>query len=627
VTPERPQLRVLAPFAYLAVLIGSGFAAYWTMFTQFAPYDDSGYFINSIRLFNAGQTLYNRVWTDYGPFSYELWAAVFRLTGQTLTTDSGRVTIVALWLLTSLLLGLSCQRLTGRLTIGVIAQMLSFSLLAALEKEPMHASGAVCLLLGLTIVVAAFVLPRRPRAALLALGALVAALALTKINVGGYAAIATAYATVIALPTLSKVAPLRWLVAAAVIGVGPLLMAGNLSERWVQEYAFLAVSGALALVLVSDASTRSGSGEAATARRWIGWLLSGFAACAVLVVGIVLALGSSLGAFLEETIAVPLNQSHALIAPISFNGAYIAVGLLMIPTAWAVRRARAGSPRAAQPRLAGALGRILAALAIWLWLVLVPHGANFSLAITLAWVAAIPSSRDDDSLHSRFVRVFLPALAILQALVAYPVAGSQVRFGSLLFVVCGAVCLADGWSDLEAWSAASASLSLHIARRIMVAFAATLAVVLALAYVVRPMLSSQKTYDANPRLPIAGASRLHLPATQVATFTHITTLLRAHCKSVITLPGMLSFNLWSGLPAPSGLTAEPFWHLLSHAQEQSALASARASAGLCAVRNDGLAAFWDSGQPLPQVPLVRFIEREFSPIAQYRGYVVSVRRS
>src|SRR5271156_5322168 len=74
------RLNPLAPLAYLAVLIGSAFAAYWAMFSQFAPYDDSGYFINSIRLFNSGQALYDRVWTDYGPFSYELWAAVFGLT-------------------------------------------------------------------------------------------------------------------------------------------------------------------------------------------------------------------------------------------------------------------------------------------------------------------------------------------------------------------------------------------------------------------------------------------------------------------------------------------------------------------------------------------------------------------
>jgi hypothetical protein len=630
VDPPRSTLRLVTPLPYLLVLIAGAFAAYWAMFTQFEPYDDSGYFINSIHLFSHGQALYDRVWTDYGPFSYELWAAVFGLTGQALTTDSSRLAIVALWLLSSLLLGVSSQRLTGRLAIGVIVQVLSFSVLTALANEPMHASGVVCLLLGLAVTVIAFVLPRRARAGLITLGALVAALALTKVNVGGYAAIAVAYATVIALPALRQVAALRWLAAAAVVAIGPLLMAGDLSQRWIQEYAILAVAGGLALVLVStlpDAGVGAGTDDP-SARSWTAWLLGGFAVCAVIVIGIVLALGASLGGFIRETVLVPLHQGHAFTQPTSFNALYVVWGVGMIAAAGAVRRMLAGSRADAQPQLLGALGRILAALLIWLPIALARHRANFDLAITLAWVAAIPSTRDHHSAQGRFVRVLIPALAVLQALVAFPVAGSQVRFGSLLFLICGAICFADGWSDLEAWGAAgAATYDMRTLRTAMVALSATLAVALALQSVLSPLQSSRKAYDAQPRLPIAGATRLHLPAAQVSTFTHITTLLRRRCQSVITLPGLLSLNLWSGLPAPSGLTAEPFWHLLSRPQERTALARARATPGLCAVRNNQLAAFWDDGKPLPQVPLVRFIEHEFSPIARYRGYVVSVRRS
>jgi hypothetical protein len=621
------RLNPFVPLAYLAVLLGSAFAAYWAMFSQFAPYDDSGYFINSIRLFTDGQALYDRVWTDYGPFSYELWAAVFGLTGQTLTTDSGRLIVVGIWLVTSLLLGVSCQRLTGRLAIGVIVQIVSFNLLTALDKEPMHASGVVCVLLALIVAVVSFVLPGRPRAALLTLGALVAALTLTKVNVGGYAAIAVIYATVMTFPTLWRVTPLRWLAAAALVAIGPMLMAGNLSQRWTLEYATLAVAGGLSFVLVTDVAEDSADGDAESARRWMRWLLGGFGACAVLVIGIVLALGSSFSAFFQETVVTPLNQGHAFTVPINFNALYVVFGVGMIAVAWAIRRQRARSGREGQPELLGALGRILVALAIWLPIALARYRANFDLAITLAWVAAIPSTRDTDSLQSRFTRLFLPALAILQALVAYPVAGSQVKFGSLLFLVCGAVCFADGWSDLEAWGATTRTgYSARTLHRIMIGLAGTLAVALAFQSIVSPMRSFHKTYDAQPRLPIAGATRLHLPAAQVSALTHVTTLLRSRCKSVITLPGLLSFNLWSGRPAPSGLTAEPFWHLLSRAQERSALARAKVTPGLCAVRSNQLVAFWDSGTPLPQVPLVRFIEREFSPIARYRGYVVSVRR-
>ncbi len=126
-----------------------------------------------------------------------------------------------------------------------------------------------------------------------------------------------------------------------------------------------------------------------------------------------------------------------------------------------VARLRAATPAGGAPRLLGALGRLFAGLAIWLSIVaadplrnISPENANFALAMTLAWVAAIPCTRDRGGVSERFVRIFIPAFAVLEALMAYPVAGTQVMFGSLLFLVCGAICFADGWRDLEAWDLA-----------------------------------------------------------------------------------------------------------------------------------------------------------------------------
>jgi len=637
-TSARLEPTHFAPLAYLVVLIGSAFAAYWAMFSVFEPYDDSGFFIYSIRLFSHGQTLYNHVFTDYGPFSYELWAAIFGLTGHMISTDAGRLAVIGIWLFTSLLLGVSCQRLTGRLVIGVIVQVLSFSVLGALNMEPMHATGVVCALFSIIVAVISFVLPRRRRVALFALGALVAALSLTKINVGGFAIIAVAYATVMALPALRRVGPLRWLTASALVAVGPVLMSADLSQQWAQDYAILAVAGTTALVLITDVpSLADGSGSVtgdaeAERGRWAVWLVTGFVACAAVVIGIILALGTSLGSLFQETVIVPIHQGTAFTLPAGLTGDVVYWALGAVAAAWVVRRlrtARSAGPH--QPGLIGAFCRVLAAVAIWFSIVAadpfdISPNSPFALAITLAWVAAIPSTRDDGSPQGRFVRMFVPSFAVLQALMAYPVAGAQVMFGSLLFLICGAVCFADGWSDLEAWGTARSTVDgVRAPRTIMVALATALAIALAFQYVERPMESWNSAYTANPGLPIAGATRLHLPAAQVSTFTQITTLLRTHCLSLITLPGLLSFNLWSGRPAPSGLTAEPFWHLLSPSQEQAALAAARAAPGLCAVRDDQLAAMWDNGKPPPQVPLVKFIEQDFTPIAQYEGYVVSVR--
>jgi hypothetical protein len=622
--------RLSGPLLYLAVAIGSGFSAYWTVFTQFAAYDDFGFYTHSLRLFSEGEALYDQVWTGYGPFFYELWTAVFGLAGQTFSTDSGGVAFVILWLVTSLVLGVSCQRLTGRLAIGVIVQLLSFTLLRELAVEPMSANGLVCLLLALSVAVVSFLLPRRPRAALVTLGALVAALALTKINVGAYAAAAVVYAMVIALPAFRRNSALRWAASLALVAVGPVVISRNLAHTWGQRYAVLVAASALAIVLTVEIPKPRDAADDVNARRWVTWLLSGFAACAIVVVGIILGLGTSLSAFLQETVLVPFHLTRAFTLPLRLRAAGVPWALGMVAAAWIVRRIRARSPQK-HPGVLGAVGRIAVALVIWFSIVGYPVAfrVTFVLAVALAWVAAIPSSRDDERVQTRFARVLLPALAVLQTMIAYPVAGSQVLFGALLPLVCGAVCFADGLSDLEMWQAARRTHARgRYAPRTTGALTVAIAIFLSLHYVVLPSDGLHDRYNENRALPFAGASRLHLPAERVEGLASVVALLRQHCSSVVSMPGMYSFNLWSERPTPSGLAAEPFWNLLTHLQEHTALARARAAHGLCAVYSYPLTQFWDNGAPLPQTPLVKFIEFHFTTIGVFLGtYAVRVRSS
>src|SRR5262249_49374452 len=114
-----------------------------------------------------------------------------------------------------------------------------------------------------------------------------------------------------------------------------------------------------------------------------------------------------------------------------------------------------------RPSLWDGLLRAVAGVAILLSLTsqslfsITPNAA-FSLALPLAWVAALPPSGGTPGPRERFIRLSIPSLAILSCLVAYPVAGSQVALGSIVLVLCGAVCVADGWAELAAWNVARA---------------------------------------------------------------------------------------------------------------------------------------------------------------------------
>src|SRR5260370_17676707 len=100
-------------------------------------------------------------------------------------------------------------------------------------------------LLMLGLVVAASFASTRPRAAAVAIGAIVAALCLVKINVGAFAALAVVFAWA------GGLAP-RWRRFAlpamgGVITVAPLLLMANLLARaWVLEFALVATLSAAA---------------------------------------------------------------------------------------------------------------------------------------------------------------------------------------------------------------------------------------------------------------------------------------------------------------------------------------------------------------------------------------------
>ncbi|MGZ4251624.1 MAG: Ig-like domain-containing protein, partial [Solirubrobacteraceae bacterium] len=472
-----------------------------------------------------------------------------------------------------------------------------------------------------------FVLPARPRIALIAIGALVGAALLCKVNVGGYAAIAVGYAAVMSLPRMPWGRILRVAAIAAIVLVGPTVMTPTLNTGWTQRYAFLVAASAVGLVLATARSNGLGETAGADAQHWIVWLLSGLAGALALVIGVIFALGTTPRALYESVIVAASHQASVFAFPLPLTAVVLGWATAAVGLAWIVRRRP--SVLVGHRRL-GAVLRVLVGLVILCSVVgafplnIEPENARFALALPLAWVAALPSTRDDGSLAGRFVRLVIPALAVMQALIAYPVSGTQMPFGSVLLLICGAVCVADGWSDLET-SARDQPVRHRQAApwAIMTSLTTALAIVFTVQYVVRPARSARLIYNSEQPLPFPGSRRLHLPRQQVAVFTSVVSTLRGRCRSVLTMPGMMSLNLWSALPAPSGMTQEPWWAVLSPAQLRVALARARAARGLCLVRDNVLVGFWLQGRELPQIPLVRFVTDDFSQLAQYGTYVIS----
>jgi hypothetical protein len=621
----RPLASMLA---FGAVLLLTALAGYWFLFSQFHYYDDTGFDTYSIRLFAQGHALYGEVFSPYGPFVYELWGGLFAVLGKfgySLSTDGAFLLTWVVWVTTSLLIGVTAKRLTGRLSLGIVAQVISFTVLSISANEPITPDLLVTTMQALIVAICAFGLRRWPEHTLGAVGALVGALLLSKINSGAFALVAVAYAAIATLPLLRRKAVLRWGSCAAMVLAGPLLMSKDLS--WSGRYALLGAAGGLAVVIAgwySDPAADDALREDESSW-WTANLLRGLGLSVLAILGLIFVLGTSPRALFDTLIVDGSRQRLEDPMPAVLPGAVIWWAFAGVAGALVV-----GSPLArlgnehTKPSLVGASGRILAGLAIWSSLVgarpfSIAPNAVFSLALPLAWVAALPCGRDDASTATRFLRLLVPALAVMNALFAYPVAGSQVWYGSVLFVLCGAVCVADGLYDLRAWSARVAPDKIALAiGPITAILMATLALVWTVDFVVQPLRAYRATYRVDRALPFPGATRLHLEPEVASTFTGLVTDARAHCRTLISLPGLPSLNLWSGLPEPDGLSViGVWWKVLLPAQLNRALAGAEAAPGLCEVRSQRWIEAWNYKRPLPQIGLVRFLENDFLPVGRF----------
>ncbi|HWH20021.1 MAG TPA: hypothetical protein VN671_05780, partial [Solirubrobacterales bacterium] len=238
---------IVAGFA--AVTLVLALIARPRMFSSVMSYDDEGYMLTALKSFINRGHLYNDVFGQYGPFYFEFWGGLFSFFGIPMNQDAGRTITTVVWVASTLGLGLATMRITRSLLLGLGAQIITFAVLGVLINEPMHPGGTVTLLLVAMIATSAFVGGGRATRAMALLGALTAALLLTKINVGGFALISIALACVVSYPVLIRQRWLRPLVEVIFVLTPIVLMSSKFGEGWAVHYAFHVAIAAIAAVI------------------------------------------------------------------------------------------------------------------------------------------------------------------------------------------------------------------------------------------------------------------------------------------------------------------------------------------------------------------------------------------
>ena len=234
----------------------------------------------------------------------------------------------------------------------------------------------------------------------------------------------------------------------------------------------------------------------------------------------------------------------------------------------------------------------------WLWLAIVSPGAG--------------PSRD----ARRLGKSLLVAIAALQTLHAYPVAGTHVRWATFLFIPAGALAIGDGWAAVrdaaEGW-AVPASVAAVIEGAGALALVAWVAWFSAYA----PLRAAMASYEARVPLGFPGTERIHVAAADAKVYQWLVGELGTRCTSFITMPGLNSLYLFSGIDPPTRQNVGAWPTLFDIAKQRMIRDRFAAAPGpSCAIRNVRMATRWLQGRKPGETPLADYIAEHFVTVAR-----------
>jgi hypothetical protein len=589
------------------------------MFGGFRDYDDEGYLLISLREYARGGPLYDVVYSQYGPAYYQLLTALFGLLGLEFTHAAGRAVVLGVWLSIGALCGLATYRLTGNLAVTVASQLLVFQTLLPMRNEPPHPGGLLALFLAGVVVTAPRLGVTRPGLAGAVIGALLAVATLMKINVGLLGLLSVALVLLGATRETGAWRGLRLVTAAAFVLAPVALMAPLAAEPPVAAFLVLVAGSALAVALVLLDTAPAAAPDPAAARVECLALGAAFAATAGASVAWELARGTSPGALVEGLVLAPARQLEtiALLLPVTAPAAAAGLAGLGGALAWLAARRSGWTTR---PTATGIEGAAQLAAGAFVWLVADERLPVSPLAaLPVLWLALLPRPGASAPGVTAGRRV-LVALAVLQALHAYPVAGSQVAWATFLFVPVGALLVADGWRRSVAALAPAAGPRPGWA--LPAGAVLGLAAVALVAATVRTTGQRlEAAYAAGVPLGLPGTGGIRVRPGQARLYRVLATTLAARCRTFVTMPGLNSLHLFSGVDPPSARNTTLWVALLSPAQQaEVADRLARVEAPVCAVRRP------DASFDGRDTPLTRYIRREFVTVFTVDDYAFMMRR-
>lgn len=570
-------------------------------------YDDEGMLMIVIRRFLEKRALYDDLSTIYGPLYYFYEWCVHAVTGAPVSHDSVQFVSLFFWVTSALLIFLLVYRVTDSLLAAAAAHFLAFGALGLIGVEPAHPQ-ELCITLLAALGLAACCIGNRI-ALMASLGALAAAVVATKINLGVFVAVALALALLAALRRGWLRSVLCITAGAAALACPIALMWGHRADLWAERYCFVAVvSLGAAMVAVSRLEF-----EYWTEFSDFLWAGSGFAAVIAAVSWFAVAHGSSVHGMLDSLIFQPRRSfGGSWFRPAEVPGVAVPWASAGLACAILVAFRRATWKSATDSTVA--LLKVTFAVGVGVCCFVGRNADVMNCASPFIWLVAVRLGAAAPHRINSLPRAILALVTVIQILYAYPVAGLQTVFTTVMMIVTAAICLADSLPFLRYRFPLLSTGNLPRAAVLVSASALTMLYVFGTA-------SALQDYRTGEPLGLPGAGLMRLEHNNAVLVRDLAGRIDSSpCTMLASAPGLLSFNFVTGRPAPRAINFSSWMLVLNDAGQEKAIAELSGEPYPCVLYNQSLIDFWTRGMDASSRPLIRFIRENFKVVYEASGY-------
>jgi|GEM_PF-451126 len=604
---DRIREGVLGLLLFIGVVSLMVYLGHEILFKSFKLYDDEGYVLFSLHNFGAGGALYTEIYSQYGPAFYLIADLISRIGNFEWGTSVARIWTLCLWVGTATGAGLLVRLFTRDWCAAIFGLVGTYLFLIVSVSEPVHPGSFIITILMASILGAAWAL-KNEKWKLLAViaGVSAALLGLTKINVGAFYVIGILLWMLTQVQSSGPHSDRRNLIA-FIAGVLPFFaLSGDLADPSVFLLALVSGGGAGLTVLAVYSQDEAKRIQGKTVFLFLGTGVT----VTVLVVCLSLIRGTGFADLIEGTVLGPLRHPGVYSFGLPTE-AFLFPLLPIVFLAFTILLRR---------RNHGLYRPVVLLLRLVATLLVLPFFLTPPLLYPDAWVLylSLPFLLSYSLPISKQSRIgeracgFIGILLFYQILHAYPVAGSQVRWGAFLAFPLLTIGIFDTVRYFQ--------------RPVLSIGLAALFLVGSTSIVHRFSKAALFVQDDWIPLSLPGTGNLILPPQSALGLWVLHQNVARNADVLMSFPGLFSFNIWTDVPAPTGKNATHWFSLLDESEQAEIIAEMERSNRPLVIVNHGLIRFLlNKGVPI-ESELVDYISERYHPVLMLSAHALWVRQ-